>query len=96
MIAIIRLATQSVLVTTELVVALKGATDLVRSVALVTLPFVERLASWAEIRRRSSLVMSSGWGCKDLYDSMIKAVTTAENNPACTNTSVNETQVCKP
>ena len=60
-----------------------GGADVVGLVELIRLAFKVKLFSWEDIWARRAVFASSGCCWSNLYDSMLNAVSTAENRPAC-------------
>ena len=83
--AISRLNTQRVLIADESLDVWKGGISRTGMVELMRFPLMEKWDVWLIICMRRILVRSSGCCCRFLYDSVMNAVTTAENKPACSN-----------
>ena len=83
--AISRLNTQRVLIAEEIRDVLKDGILRTGIVELMRFPLMEKWDVWLMSCMRRILVRSSGCCWRFLYDSIMNAVTTAENKPACSN-----------
>ena len=80
--AMSRLNTQRVLIAEESLDVWKGGMLRTGMVELMKFPLMEKWDVWLISCMRRILVRSSGCCWRLLYDSMMNAVTTAENKPA--------------
>ena len=78
-----RLKIQRVLIAEETLDVWKGGMLRTGMVELMRFPLMEKWDVWLMSCMRRILVSSSGCCWRLLYDSIINAVTTAENKPAC-------------
>ena len=83
--AMSRLRIQRVLIAEETRDVSKDGILRVGMVELMRFPLIAKWDVWLMSCMRRILVRSSGCCCRFWYDSIINAVTTAENKPACSN-----------